>query len=154
MRVIHPAVGCHYFRARPAVVPATLKRAATNFAAWWTEAQWVWTVCLRLLPDSVPTAIWSRALLCPSPACYPLGYRSVRIIIIMWLVRRRTLPVQQERSMDVGSVPEDRQLPGQCWVAQDQTQLSIIVKYSCISAAISQDISIAQGSCNICFNRH
>jgi len=22
--------------------------AATNFAAWWTEARWVWTVCLRL----------------------------------------------------------------------------------------------------------
>jgi len=30
---------------RPAVTPATLKRAATNFAAWWTEAQKVWTVC-------------------------------------------------------------------------------------------------------------
>ena len=39
--------------ARPAVTPTTLKRAATNFAAWRTEAQWVWTVCLRLLPDSV-----------------------------------------------------------------------------------------------------
>jgi len=25
---------------RPAVAPATLKMAATNFAAWWTEAQW------------------------------------------------------------------------------------------------------------------
>ena len=25
---------------RPAVTPTTLKRAATNFAAWWTEAQW------------------------------------------------------------------------------------------------------------------
>ena len=58
--------------ARPAVTPATLKRFSqrirgflkwyalykstfylltylltTNFAAWWTEAQWVWTVCLR-----------------------------------------------------------------------------------------------------------
>ena len=42
--------------ARPAVTPATLKRAATYFAAWWTEAQWVRTVCLRLLPDSVATA--------------------------------------------------------------------------------------------------
>ena len=49
--------------ARPAVTPATLKRAATNFAVWWTEAQWVWTVCLRLLPDSVAAAIWTRALL-------------------------------------------------------------------------------------------
>jgi len=46
---------------RPAVTPTTLKRAATNFAAWWTEAQWVLTVCLRLLPDSVATAIWTRA---------------------------------------------------------------------------------------------
>ena len=53
--------------ARPAVTPATLKRAATNFAAWWTEAQWVWTVCLRLLPDSVATAIWTQTLLCLSP---------------------------------------------------------------------------------------
>ena len=55
--------------ARPAVTPTTLKRAATNFAAWWTEARWVWTVCLlRLLPDSVATAIWTRALLRLSPA--------------------------------------------------------------------------------------
>jgi len=27
--------------ARPAVTPAILKRAATNFDAWRTEAQWV-----------------------------------------------------------------------------------------------------------------
>jgi len=40
--------------ARPTVTP--------SFAAWWTEAQWVWTVCLRLLPDSVATAIWTQAL--------------------------------------------------------------------------------------------
>jgi len=46
---------------RPAVTPATLKWAATNFAAWWTEAQWVWAVCLKLLPDSVATTIWTRA---------------------------------------------------------------------------------------------
>ena len=52
----------------PAVTPATLKRAATSFAAWWTEARWVWTVCLRLLPDSVAAAIWTRALLRLSPA--------------------------------------------------------------------------------------
>jgi len=41
--------------ARPAVTLVTLKRAATNSAAWWTEARWVWAVCLRLLPDSVCT---------------------------------------------------------------------------------------------------
>ena len=39
--------------ARPAVTLATLKKAATNFAAWWTEERWVWTVCLCLLPDSI-----------------------------------------------------------------------------------------------------
>ena len=33
---------------RPAVTLATLKRAVTNFAAWWTEERWVWTVCLTL----------------------------------------------------------------------------------------------------------
>ena len=48
--------------ARPTITPATLKRAATNFAAWWTEAQWVWTVCPRLLPNNVATATWTRAL--------------------------------------------------------------------------------------------
>ena len=32
--------------ARPAVTPASLKKAATNFAAWWTEVRWMWTVCL------------------------------------------------------------------------------------------------------------
>jgi len=54
--------------ARPAVTLAIIKRAATNFTAWWTEAQWVWTVCLRLLLDSVAAAIWTRALLRLSPA--------------------------------------------------------------------------------------
>ena len=39
--------------ARPAVTPATLNMAATNFAAWWTEAWWLWTVCLK---DCYPTA--------------------------------------------------------------------------------------------------
>ena len=46
---------------RPAVTSAMLKRAATSFAVWWTEARWVWAVCLRLLPDSVATASWTRA---------------------------------------------------------------------------------------------
>ena len=55
--------------ARPAVTPATLKRTATNFAAWWTEAWWVWTVSLRLLPDSIAAAIWTQALLRLSPVC-------------------------------------------------------------------------------------
>ena len=54
--------------ARPAVTHATLKRSATSLAAWWTEAQWVWAVCLRLLPNCVEAAIWTRAFLRPSPA--------------------------------------------------------------------------------------
>ena len=55
--VINPAVGCRYFPAGLQLPPATLNRTAINFSAWWTEAQWVWTVCLKLLPDSVATAI-------------------------------------------------------------------------------------------------
>ena len=54
--------------ARPAVSLTTLKRVATNFTAWWTKAQWVWTVCLRLLPGSIAATIWTQALLRLSPA--------------------------------------------------------------------------------------
>ena len=69
--IINPTVNCHYFPpGLTTVTLATLKKVATNFAAWWIEVQWVWTVCLRLLPDSVATAIWTRTLLCPSPARY------------------------------------------------------------------------------------
>ena len=62
--------------ARLAVTLATLKRAATNFAAWWTEARCVWTVCLRLIPNSVAAAIWTQALLCLSESHSSLGYRA------------------------------------------------------------------------------
>ena len=55
--VINPAVGCHYFPPGLQLPLQTLKKADTNFTAWWTEAQWVWTVCLRLLPNSVATAV-------------------------------------------------------------------------------------------------
>jgi len=41
---------------RPAVTPTTFKRAPANFAAWWTEARRVWTVCLRLLPGRAEPA--------------------------------------------------------------------------------------------------
>ena len=49
--------------ARPAVTLAALKRAATNFAAWRTEARREWTVCLRLLPTA------SRLQFEPRPFC-------------------------------------------------------------------------------------
>ena len=58
----------------------TLKRAATSFAAWWPEPRWIWTVCLKLLPYSVAAAIWTRALLHLSPACWPLGYRATPLL--------------------------------------------------------------------------
>jgi len=41
--------------ARPAVTLATYKRTATNFAAW--RGTMGVNSCLRLLPDSVATAI-------------------------------------------------------------------------------------------------
>jgi len=49
-----PDGGLPLLSVRPAVTPATLNRAATSFAPWWTEARRVWTVCLRLL--GYPTA--------------------------------------------------------------------------------------------------
>jgi len=67
--VINRTVGCHYFPLGLQLPPATLKRAATSFVARWTEALRVWAVCLRLLPDSVAAAIWTRALLRLSPTC-------------------------------------------------------------------------------------
>ena len=36
-----PDGGLPLLSARPAVTPATLNRAATSFADWRTEAQWV-----------------------------------------------------------------------------------------------------------------
>ena len=51
--------------ARPAVTLATLKRAATNFAAWWTEAQWVWAEWV--LADCYSTA--SPLRFEPGPFC-------------------------------------------------------------------------------------
>jgi len=66
--VINLAVTLQLLSARPTLTPTTLKRAATSFAAWWTEAWWVWAVCLKLLPDSDTAAIWTRALLRLSPA--------------------------------------------------------------------------------------
>ena len=41
--VINPAVDFTFRQACTAVTLATLKRAATNFAAWWTVARWGWT---------------------------------------------------------------------------------------------------------------
>ena len=43
---------CHYFRQA---------RNYPRNSAWWTEARWVWTVCLRLLSGSVAAAIWTQA---------------------------------------------------------------------------------------------
>ena len=54
MWVVNPAVDCHYF------LPG-LQLPPTSFAAWWTEAQWVWTVCLKLLPESIAATIWTQA---------------------------------------------------------------------------------------------
>ena len=66
--VINPAVGCHYFPPGLQLPPQPLKGLLPVFAACWTEARWVWTVCLRLLPDSVAAAIWTQTILRLSPA--------------------------------------------------------------------------------------
>ena len=86
MWVINPVVGCHYFP--PTVTRATLKRAATSFAAWWTEAQWVWTVCLRLLPDSVATKIWTPGPSAPESSTLTTRLPSHRSVVITAIARR------------------------------------------------------------------
>ena len=68
--------------ARPAVTLAILKRAATSFTASWTEAQCVNSLP-KVLPDGVVAAIWTQALLCLSPACWPLSYRAIRGVQVM-----------------------------------------------------------------------
>ena len=62
---------------RPAVTPATLKRAATNFAAWWTEAQWVWTVCVCL--QLLPTASWLQFE--PGPFCAWVQHANHSVVV-------------------------------------------------------------------------
>ena len=95
--------------ARPAVTLTTFKRAATNFAAWWTEARWVWTVCLRLLPDSVAAAIWTRAFLRLRPAREPLGYRATHLTST-WPARRKNYsrPIRRDVLAAVTSLPVRR----------------------------------------------
>ena len=81
--VINLAVGCHYFPPGLQLPPQPL-RGLLPILLLWTEARWVWAVCLRLLTDSVTSAIWTQALLCLSPACYLLGYHIVCIIVMHW----------------------------------------------------------------------
>jgi len=58
-------------------LPATLQRSATTFAA---EAQWVWTVCLRLLPVRVATAIWN-----PGPHAKPFGSNAIVYVYLQFI---------------------------------------------------------------------
>ena len=60
MWVINRVVGCHYFPPGLQLPSQQLRGLLPIFAAWWTEARWVWTVCLRLLPDGVVAVIWTR----------------------------------------------------------------------------------------------
>jgi len=76
--------------ARPAVTISTLKRAATNFAAWWTQAWRMWTVCLRLLPNSVTTAIWTQAILRLSPVREPLSYWATHLTVSVSVTKQYT----------------------------------------------------------------
>ena len=63
MWIINPVVGCHYFP--PSLqLPQEPLRGLLPILLLWTGAKWVWTVCLRLLPNSISTAIWTQALLC------------------------------------------------------------------------------------------
>jgi len=64
MQVINLVVGCHYLPPGPqlpsqplrGLLPVLLRGEQRHDVR-------VWTVCLRLLPDSVAAAIWTQALL-------------------------------------------------------------------------------------------
>jgi len=71
--VTNPAVVCHIFSAWPTVTPASRnpKEGGYQFRCLMnrgTMGIMLWTVCLRLLPDSVAAMIWTQALLRLSPA--------------------------------------------------------------------------------------
>ena len=75
--IVNLAVGCHYFP--PGLqLPSQPLRGLLQILL--LGEQWMWTVCLRLLPDNVATAIWTQALLCLSPARWPLGYRATYLV--------------------------------------------------------------------------
>ena len=69
-RVIHPAVGCHYFPLGPQLSLQTLRGLIpiSLLGEQRHDGCEHWTVCLRLLPDSIAAAIWTGPRLCLSPA--------------------------------------------------------------------------------------
>jgi len=58
-RVINPAVSCHYFPPGLQSPSQTLRGLPPIPLL---GAQRVWTVCLRLLPDSIAAVTWTKAL--------------------------------------------------------------------------------------------
>jgi len=60
MWVINPAVGCHYFSPGLQLYLQPLRGLLPYFAAWWRGTMGVNSLP-KLLPDSVVTAIWTRA---------------------------------------------------------------------------------------------
>ena len=124
----------------PTVTPATLKRAATNFAAWWTEAGWMWTVCPRLLPDSVATVIWTRALLRLSPARYPL-----RVVIVDNFGRVRTEFVMQFINDSAEEVSANVSDGDMTTTALQSTSLSNLIPFKATLILISAVGILANG---------
>ena len=57
MWVINPAVGCHYFPPGPQLPSQPLKGLPISLHG----EQWMWTVYLRLLPDSVAMIFFAKS---------------------------------------------------------------------------------------------
>jgi len=72
MWVINPVVGCHYFPPGMQLPRQPLRGLLLlPILHLVNTGTMVWTVCLRLLPDSNVSAIWTRAFLRLSPARLP-----------------------------------------------------------------------------------
>jgi len=110
--VINHAVGCHYFPPGPQLPPQPVRGLLPILAAWWTEARWVWTVCLRLLPVRVAAAIWTRAFSAPESSTlttrlpsHPMQYVDERLLSVFCNKRTTLRCVLTTRTTAVTSHP-------------------------------------------------
>jgi len=70
--------------ARPAVTLATLKRTANNFAAWWTEARWVWTVCIKTITRQRRDCDLNPGPNAPESSTLTTGHRRRKGSVVGW----------------------------------------------------------------------
>ena len=124
--------------ARPAVTPTSLRRAAANFAAWWTESRWVWTVCLRQRRSchlkSGPSAPESSTLTTRLPSHYKV---CVCIQESHKHVDDADLEVEIQRELE-----EEEEALRSAWKTRQREQSSLL--YSSVSSVPGQGTNVCR----------